>query len=58
MKKYLPVIVTCCIVIPLAVVIGLLAGARFGRLSGVVGLFAILLVASYSRKLSSNKLER
>jgi hypothetical protein len=55
MKKYIPLIVACCVVIPSAVLLGLLAGAAFGRSAGVVGILVILLVAAYSRRLNAEK---
>jgi hypothetical protein len=59
MKNYMPIVVTCCVVIPVALLIGLFFGAPLGRSSGVVGLIVILLVAAYSRRLSAaKKLER
>ncbi len=59
MKKHVPLLVACCVVLPLALLIGLLAGAQFGSSAGVVGLLAILLIARYSRGVSAaKKLER
>jgi hypothetical protein len=59
MKKYASVIAACCIVVPLAVLGGLLVSSLFGRSSGVVALLGILLIGGYSRRVSrAHKLER
>jgi len=55
----LPWIVLLILTLPVAVLLGSLAGAQFGRWSGVVALLAILLIARYSRRVSAaKKLER
>jgi uncharacterized membrane protein len=53
--KGLPWIVLLILTFPFAVLIGSLAGAQFGRGSGVVGLLTILLMARYSRRVSGAK---
>ncbi len=59
MRKHVPLLVACCVVLPLALLIGLLAGAQFGASSGMVGLLAVLLIGNYSRRVSAaKKLER
>lgn len=51
----LPWIVLLTLTLPVAVLIGSLAGEQFGRWSGVVGMLAILLIARYSRRVSAAK---
>jgi hypothetical protein len=59
MKKHVPLLVACCVVLPLALLIGLSAGVVFGSSSGMIGLLGILLIGRYSRQVSAaKKLER
>ncbi len=59
MKKHVPLLVACSVVVPLGLLIGLFAGAAFGGASGVAGLLAIALIARYGRRVSAAKnLER
>jgi hypothetical protein len=55
MKKHAPVIIACCVVVPLGLLGGLLVSSLFGRSIGVVALFGILLIGAYSRRLSAAK---
>ncbi len=55
MKKHAAVIIAWCVVVPLGLLGGLLVSSLFGLCTGVVALFAILLIGAYSRRLSAAK---
>jgi hypothetical protein len=55
MRKHVPLLVVCGVVLPLAFMIGLLMGAAFGASSGVAGLLALLWIVQYSRRVSGAK---